>query len=67
MSPQKKKIFLLLAGAALFFTVISLACNLPNGLQERFFGSEVTATATPAPTNPPVSYTHLTLPTTPYV
>ena len=53
MSPQKKKIFLLLAAAALFFTVISLACNLPAGLQERFFGSEVTLTATPAPTNTP--------------
>ena len=53
MSPQKKKIFLLLAAAVFLLAVISLACNLPAGLQERFFDSEVTATATPAPTNTP--------------
>ncbi|MCJ7718092.1 MAG: Ig-like domain-containing protein [Anaerolineales bacterium] len=53
MSPQKKKIFLLLAAAIFMFAVISLACNLPAGLQEKFFGSENTVTATPVPTNTP--------------
>jgi hypothetical protein len=53
MSPQKNKIIPLLATAFFLLTVISLACNLPAGLQEQFFGSETTATATPAPTFTP--------------
>lgn len=53
MSHQKNKIILLLATAIFLLTAISLACNLPAGLQERFFGSETTATTTPAPTFTP--------------
>ena len=53
MSPQKSKIIPLLATVIFLLTVISLACNLPAGLQERFFGSEPIATGTPAPTFTP--------------
>ncbi|MCK4490586.1 MAG: Ig-like domain-containing protein, partial [Anaerolineales bacterium] len=53
MSPQKNKIIPLLATAIFLLTAISMACNLPAGLQERFFGAETTATATPAPTFTP--------------
>jgi uncharacterized protein YfaS (alpha-2-macroglobulin family) len=53
MSPQKNKIIPLLATAIFLLTAISMACNLPAGLQERFFGAETTATVTPAPTFTP--------------
>jgi len=53
MSPQKNKIILLLATAILLLTAISMACNLPAGLQERVFGAETTPTETLEPTFTP--------------
>ncbi|MGB2955349.1 MAG: Ig-like domain-containing protein [Anaerolineales bacterium] len=53
MSPPKNKIIPLLATAIFLLTAISLACNLPAGLQERFFGLETTPTITPEPTFTP--------------
>ena len=53
MSPQKNKIIPLLATAILLLTAISVACNLPAGLQERFFGAETTPTETLEPTFTP--------------
>jgi uncharacterized protein YfaS (alpha-2-macroglobulin family) len=43
----------LLVGSLLVFALITLSCNLPAGLQERFFGSDLTITPTPAPTFTP--------------
>ena len=51
-SPQKKSISLL-TGLFLLLGLISLSCNLPAGLQERFFGFAVTPTEIPLPTNTP--------------
>ena len=53
MSPHKIKFLPLLASAAILITANSLACNLPAGLQERFFASKATSTPTPSPTYTP--------------
>ena len=53
MNPQKIKFFSWLAGTTILLTVISLACNLPAGLQERFIDSQATPTTTPLPTFTP--------------
>jgi hypothetical protein len=52
-SSQKQKIYPFLAGAVLVFALVAISCNLPAGLQERFFGTEGTLTPTPAPTFTP--------------
>ncbi|NQS90848.1 MAG: Ig-like domain-containing protein, partial [Chloroflexi bacterium] len=52
-SPTTRKTVLILAGLAFLFGLISLSCNLPAGLQERFFGADGTFTPTPAPTYTP--------------
>ena len=53
MFPHKTKLFQMLVSAVILLTAISLACNLPAGLQERFFASKATATPTPSPTFTP--------------
>ena len=53
MPLHKTRIITLLASAVFLFTAISLACNLPAGLQERFFTSKETLTPTPSPTFTP--------------
>lgn len=53
MSHSRTKIIPLLVSAVILLIAISLACNLPAGLQERFFASKSTATPTPSPTFTP--------------
>ncbi len=53
ISQQKKKTTLALTGIILLVGLISLSCNLPAGLQDRFFSSRGTIIPTPAPTNTP--------------
>ena len=52
-SPRKNKMTAILIGIILVIGLISLSCNLPAGLQERFFGPKGTLIPTPAPTNTP--------------
>ena len=52
-SSQKQKIYPLLVGAVFIFALVAISCNLPAGLQERFFGTEGTLAPTPAPTFTP--------------
>ncbi len=52
-SSHKPNLYLILAGAALIFSLVSISCNLPAGLQERFLSSKGDLTPTPLPTNTP--------------
>lgn len=52
-SSQKQKFYPFLAGAVFIFALIAISCNLPAGLQERFFGTEGTLEPTPVPTFTP--------------
>ncbi len=51
--PQKKKITYILTGMILLVGLISLSCNLPAGLQEKFFGLGEITGPTPVPTYTP--------------
>ncbi len=53
ISPQKKKTTLILTGMILLIGLISLSCNLPAGLQEKFIGLGEITDPTPVPTNTP--------------
>ena len=53
MIPPRKKTIHLLIGIILLVGLISLSCNLPAGLQERFFGTDGALVPTLAPTNTP--------------
>ena len=50
---HKYKICLILASAALIFSLVSISCNLPAGLEERFLGNKGDLTPTPLPTYTP--------------
>jgi len=52
-SPQKKKTTLIISGMILLMGLISLSCNLPAVLEEKFYGLGKTSDPTPIPTSTP--------------
>ena len=53
MLSSQKKTITRLTGVILLLTLLSLSCNLPAGIQDRFFGDALTPSETPLPTNTP--------------